>query len=88
MDGNNQNQGREVTREEYISLRKIQSLAQQVAEQAVKIADLETQNDLLGRELSIQGQNAQEVAQAQEAAEVVESEEVVQGDSDDTPLSH
>tara|TARA_Y100000385_G_C12997677_1_gene595686 strand:- start:57 stop:308 length:252 start_codon:yes stop_codon:yes gene_type:complete len=81
-------ESREVTREEFISLRKIQSLAQQVAEQAVKIADLETQNDLLGRELSSQSQSAQKMAQAQEADEVLEGEEVIQGDSDDTPMSH
>jgi|TARA_R110002167_G_C12315907_1_gene618610 hypothetical protein len=52
-------QKNEMTREQYVNLSKIDSLAKQNARQAVVISELETQINLLNMELS-------EIKQAQE----------------------
>ena len=50
-----------MTREQYVNLSKVESLARQNAQQAVRIADLETQVNLLNMQL-------QEMQQASQAA--------------------
>ena len=42
----------QMTREQYVNLSKVDSLARQNAQQAVRIADLETQVNLLQMELN------------------------------------
>ena len=42
----------QMTREQYVNLSKVDSLARQNAQQAVRIADLETQLNLLQMELN------------------------------------
>ena len=90
MDGNdeNQGQGRQISREEFISLRKIESLAQQVAQQALRIADLETENDLLRRELASQSQNAPKIQELSPQSESAEEGDQAEGVTEDAPVSH
>lgn len=90
MDGNNENQGqgRQISREEFIPLRKIESLAQQVAQQAVKIADLETENDILRRELTAQSQNLAQAKDLSSQGESAEEGDKTEGVAEDAPLSH
>lgn len=90
MDGNteNQGQGRQISREEFIPLRKMESLAQQVAQQAVRIADLETENDLLRRELTSQSQNPPQIQEPTPQSESAEEGDQAEGVTEDTPVSH
>lgn len=74
MDDNN----RQISREEYIALRKIESLAQQNAQQSVRIADLETQISLLQMELNSKSQSPAEPQEMPQVDEVmVEEDEAV-----------
>ena len=77
MDDSN----RQISREEYIALRKIESLAQQNAQQAVRIADLETQISLLQMELNSKSQSPAEPQEMPQADEVVVEE-------DESAVSH
>ena len=90
MDGNseNQGQGRQISREEFIPLRKMESLAQQVAQQAVRIADLETENDLLRRELTSQSQSPPQIQEPTPQGESAEESDQAEGVTEDTPVSH
>lgn len=77
MDDSN----RQISREEYIALRKIESLAQQNAQQSVRIADLETQISLLQMELNSKSQSPAEPQEMPQADEVVVEE-------DESAVSH
>ena len=77
MDENN----RQISREEYIAFRKIESLAQQNAQQSVRIADLETQISLLQMELNSKSQDPAEPQEMPQADEVVVEE-------DESAVSH
>lgn len=77
MDDNN----RQISREEYIALRKIESLAQQNAQQSVRIADLETQISLLQMELNAKSEASAEPQEMPQADEVVVEE-------DESAVSH
>lgn len=77
MDDNN----RQISREEYIALRKIESLAQQNAQQSVRIADLETQISLLQMELNAKSQDPAVPQEMPQDGEVVVEE-------DESAVSH
>ena len=77
MDDNN----RQISREEYITLRKIESLAQQNAQQSVRIADLETQISLLQMELNAKSQDPAVPQEMPQDGEVVVEE-------DESAVSH
>ena len=77
MDDSN----RQISREEYIALRKIESLAQQNAQQSVRIADLETQISLLQMELNAKSQPPADPQEMPQGGEVVVEE-------DETAVSH
>ena len=87
MDENAQ-QGRTVSREEYIPLRKIESLAQQVAQQSVRIADLETENDLLRRDIASQVENqaSLQAVPTEDSGDQTESE--IEADIEEASVSH
>lgn len=77
MDDSN----RQISREEYIALRKIESLAQQNAQQAIRIADLETQISLLQMELNAKSEAPADPQEMPQGGEVVVEE-------DETAVSH
>lgn len=58
-----------MTREQYVNLSKVDSLARQNAQQAVRIADLETELNLLRMELNEQ-QSKQEQIPGEQPVEV------------------
>lgn len=60
-------QQQQITREQYVNLSKIDSLAKQNANQAVRIAELETQINLL--QMQIQEMQQQEPAEDKIAGE-------------------
>lgn len=60
-------QQQQITREQYVNLSKIESLAKQNANQAVRIAELETQINLL--QMQIQEMQQQEPAEDKIAGE-------------------
>ena len=60
-------QQQQITREQYVNLSKIESLAKQNANQAVRIAELETQINLL--QMQIQEMQQQETAEDKIAGE-------------------
>ena len=60
-------QQQQITREQYVNLSKIESLAKQNATQAVRIAELETQINLL--QMQIQEMQQQEPAEDKIAGE-------------------
>ena len=55
-------QKNEMTREQYVNLSKIESLAKQNARQAVTISELETQINLLSMELNEIKQSKEEIS--------------------------
>lgn len=55
-------QKNEMTREQYVNLSKIESLAKQNARQAVTISELETQINLLSMELNEMKQSQEEIS--------------------------
>jgi hypothetical protein len=55
-------QKNEMTREQYVNLSKIDSLAKQNARQAVMISELETQINLLNMELNELKQSQEEIS--------------------------
>ena len=55
-------QKNEMTREQYVNLSKIESLAKQNARQAVTISELETQINLLSMELNEMKQSKEEIS--------------------------
>lgn len=59
----------QMTREQYVNLSKVDSLARQNAQQAVRIADLETELNLLRMELNEQ-QSKQEQIPGEQSVEV------------------
>ena len=71
MDNN-----RQVTRDEFIAIRKVESLAQQNANQALRIAELEAQLSLLQIEIN-------NLQQPQEAPPIPE---IDGGDEEDAPI--
>ena len=81
-------QKREVSRDEFIVLRKMESLAQQNANQSVRIAELETQISLLQLEIENLTKQA-EVASAQKAelSAVDQDGEVVEVEAEEA-ISH
>jgi len=66
-------QQQQITREQYVNLSKIDSLAKQNAQQAVRIAELETQINLLQMQL-------QEVQQQEPGQDKIAGEEPVEVD--------
>lgn len=66
-------QQQQITREQYVNLSKIDSLAKQNAQQAVRIAELETQINLLQMQL-------QEVQQQEPEKDKIAGEEPVEVD--------
>ena len=66
-------QQQQITREQYVNLSKIDSLAKQNAQQAVRIAELETQINLLQMQL-------QEVQQQEPEPDKIAGEEPVEVD--------
>jgi len=66
-------QQQQITREQYVNLSKIDSLAKQNAQQAVRIAELETQINLLQMQL-------QEVQQQEPEQDKIAGEEPVEVD--------
>lgn len=66
-------QQQQITREQYVNLSKIESLAKQNAQQAVRIAELETQINLLQMQL-------QEVQQQEPEQDKIAGEEPVEVD--------
>jgi hypothetical protein len=70
-----------MTREQYVNLSKIDSLARQNAQQAVRIADLETQVNLLQMQLQEQQQQAQ-------PQEKIPGEDPVEAEVDDLGNAH
>jgi hypothetical protein len=74
-------QQQEMTREQYVNLSKIDSLAKQNATQAVRIAELETQINLLNMQL----QQMQQGDQPEEQEEPVPGEEPLAEDMGNPP---
>ena len=66
-------QQQQITREQYVNLSKIDSLAKQNAQQAVRIAELETQINLLQMQL-------QEAQQQESEPDKIAGEEPVEVD--------
>lgn len=66
-------QQQQITREQYVNLSKIDSLAKQNAQQAVRIAELETQINLLQMQL-------QELQQQEPEQDKIAGEEPVEVD--------
>lgn len=74
-------QQQEMTREQYVNLSKIDSLAKQNATQAVRIAELETQINLLNMQL----QQTQQGNEPEEQEDPVPGEEPVAEDMGNPP---
>ena len=81
-------QKREVSRDEFIVLRKMESLAQQNANQSVRIAELETQISLLQLEIENLTKQAEMTAnQSAELTAVDQDGEVVEVEAEEA-ISH
>ncbi len=81
-------QKREVSRDEFIVLRKMESLAQQNANQSVRIAELETQISLLQLEIENLTKQAEMAAnQSAELSAVDQDGEVVEVEAEEA-ISH
>ena len=68
------NEKTEMTQEQFITMQRVESLARQNAQQALRIADLEAQLALIGQ----QAQQAQQQEQSGVEFEPVDEDETVQ----------
>lgn len=81
-------QKREVSRDEFIVLRKMESLAQQNANQSVRIAELETQISLLQLEIENLTKQAETAANQSAGLSAVDQDgEVVEVEAEEA-ISH